>query len=71
MLKKMKGGQAFVINGEKKRYWAIRNQDQWRDINCLVSIRGHFEGILDIGVSKAKQTNELKNAIQKGGMYAY
>ena len=69
--KKMKGGQAFVIKSEKKRYWAIRNQDEWRDINCLVTIRGHIEGILDIGVSKEKQTNELKNAIQKGDMYAY
>ncbi len=69
--KKMKGGTAFIINGDKVHYWAIRNQDYWCDMNCLITIRAHFEGILDIQASKEKQANQLNQTIKEGGMYAY
>ena len=60
------------VNGDQQRWWAIRNQDFWREDKNqeLMIIRAHFDGILDPQHDKREQTKLFDEQITKGGMYA-
>ena len=60
------------VNGQQQRWWAIRNQDFWREDKNqeLMIIRAHFDGILDPQHDKREQTKLFDEQITKGGMYA-
>ena len=58
---------SFSVHGKKRRWWAIRNQDYWREPkeDQLTIIRAHFDGLLDPKHSKKNQDEELERLIDE------
>jgi len=60
------------VNGQQQRWWAIRNQDFWRQARNqdLMLIRAHFDGNLDPLHDKREQAKLFDEQTTSGGMYA-
>ena len=60
------------VNGQQQRWWAIRNQDFWRQARNqdLMLIRAHFDGNLDPLHDKREQAKLFDKQTTKGGVYA-
>jgi len=60
------------VNGQQQRWWAIRNQDRWREPknHDLMIIRAHFDGILDMAQDKRELSKLFDEQVTKGGAYA-